>query len=229
MTVGSFRIADWAMVAGEGPLLASPVFTLGQVRIGPHPRDANYDRHIAATIGSSADWGDEWRFDPADKRLRSLIWSIPEVNANAPSHLGSARPASLRLHSLAGEVDMPATRSFTLQRLVCGLSAPLLRPTGYQIAPGLTVLVQDSAWWGWVLERPLEHFSDGPAPAELGPLVVEWFTLVSDDTLDALDAADPALEAEIRRLAARAAAVASPVAETLVSRIQALLQTFFAA
>jgi hypothetical protein len=228
MSETSFNLAAWELGVVEGAAsLGFAVFTLTDVRIGPHPREQGYDAHIASTTGSSVVWGDEWRFDPADGHLLSLIWNVPNTNTEAPDVLGPTRPATLRLRSVSGEVDMAVTRAFTPERLTCGSAEPLLRPVGYQIAPNLTVLVQDGRWWGWTLDRPLDHLLCGPAPAELGPLVVKWFQLVSDETLDALDDQDPALSAEIMLLRRRAVALKSSAADVLVMRIDAVWQYFY--
>lgn len=222
------KLAEWVLRVEAGhPLLPPPVWTLDEVRIGPAPRDPDYDAHIARTTGSSVVWGDEWRFDPDDGRLVSLIWRVPETNAASPGEMGGATPAALFLTSAAGEVDMPEVRSFTPERLVCGRRDDLVRPLGLTIAPGLTLLTQDGRWWGWALEDPMRHLPGGPAPAELAELVRGWTQLVSDDTLDALGDADPTLEKDLRALAARARTLGHPAADLLADRIEAVLGNFY--
>lgn len=208
--------------------MPSPVFELDSVRVGPSPPDSAYDSHIARTRGSLVTWGDEWRFEIETGQLVSLIWRIPEANVRFTPVLPQPHSATLSLSSMGGEIDVPAAKAFVPDMLIC--CRDFARPPtllAFRIAPDLSVLVAEGVWWGWALERPLDHLVRESAPDALGPIVSRWYELVSDETLDALMERNRELGNELKRLYACSLALAHPAAEKVAGHIYRTWKNFF--
>src|SRR5262249_52212199 len=59
-------------------LAHAPSWHVRAVNAGPLRSSAGYDAHLAATFGSTYDFGDEMRFSRADGRLSSVVLAVPE-------------------------------------------------------------------------------------------------------------------------------------------------------
>ena len=128
---------------------------------------------------------------------------------------------------MGGEIDVPVTRHFTPERLICLREGPAPFDAAYEIAPGLRILAAEGAWHGWALLRPLELLEGGPAPDALGPLLARWYALVSDATLDALSRREPVPRAGIERLRDDMRALAHPAADGVAAHADRVLENFY--
>jgi hypothetical protein len=64
-----------------GPTLTTlPEWTLDVLSVGPFRCAQGYDAHFARTMGSTCDFGDEFRFGDDTLLLETLILNVPERN-----------------------------------------------------------------------------------------------------------------------------------------------------
>lgn len=219
--------ADWTLSVRPGaPVLAAPIWTLRELRIGPTPRDEAYGRHLARTRGSTVVWGDEWRFATSGG-LVSLLWSVPEREGPMPKDFGPTETVQLHVEKLDTEQAGFPVRAFDGQQLVASVNAPLRRPRCYQIAPDLSLVVDEGRLWGWRLERPQAHLPGGPGPRGLTPLLARWCELIREARIDELEEGEAKIHTELTELRDRARALRHPSADAVADEVEAVLDNFY--
>jgi hypothetical protein len=228
-------------------LTTLPGWTLDALNVGPFRSARGYDAHLARTLGSTFDWGDEFRFGDDTLLLETLILKVPERNLDRGElAFWKESPVSPGLPRLRGRgsflFDGTTARHLAPDgsALLCYFEelAPTERRYRINVAPSLDLLCDDGRYYGWMLARPVRHLipdtMGGPSSpsrleddAGLVPLVHEYHQLVSDDTLDRLNAQDPALKAALTALRERTHPLETLSRRALRERIDALLDTFY--
>ncbi|OJH36220.1 hypothetical protein [Cystobacter ferrugineus] len=231
-----------------GPALTTlPGWTLDALNVGPFRSARGYDAHLARTLGSTFDWGDEFRFGDDTLLLETLILKVPERNLDRGELVAwmesPVAPGLLRLRERESFLfDGTTARHLALDgsALLCYFEelAPTQRRYRINVAPSLDLLCDDGRYYGWMLAWPVRHLipdtMGGPSSpsrleddARLVPLVLEYHQLVSDDTLDRLNARDPTLKAALTSLRERTSPPETLSRRALRERIDALFDTFY--
>lgn len=220
----------------EGPFPSAGVRWLGnQLCIGVAPTHPEYPQIEAATIGSSTDAVDEWRFDRDTGDMVSAYWGIPSVDAAWDDW---RHVLELPLRG-AGTLRLLDRRVFVLPQAMIGAfdahgSALICMMAGtrpaevearIEIAPDVFLFVSGGRHCGWALLKPtdkgcLRGEELLPLPAEdlsrARPVLAETlagiFELYSDDETKPVTLAAAALERRLEELGAGLARGASPVA-----------------
>jgi hypothetical protein len=195
-----------------GSLRYEPQWTFHTVNIGPWRASEGYGTHLAGTIGSSYDSGDELRFDRQDRLLRSVLVTMPDQNAEEASErewLDVERHSGLlMLCSEAGFCLNPVdTRWFdeSGKALVClaehaksGRGARLR----VSIARDFDLVFLDGRYCGWILLDPVSHLvpsqigaddTTAPASSRVVALIREYLTIVADPNIEKMNDHDEGL------------------------------------
>jgi len=199
----NLTLCDWKIRSETGEVLPeAPTFSICDIRIGPSPSQPIYEMHATNTIGSDIAWMDEWLFDATTRKLKSLIWEVPDLPLTSMVHIPETTPRTIQIQEMGGDIGGANYRHFTPERLIClekdGADIDLC----LNIAPDLDVLFAAKQWCGWRLRNPLLHLPHGPAPEELGACLALYYDLVSDDTLDDLFEREATLFEELGTLLA---------------------------
>jgi hypothetical protein len=194
------------------------------VAASPRRDSPAYDSLLAQTFGSSADWGDELRFDNSTRGLRSIILAIPEqegsptdveIWSRAPVVAGSLSPDDMESYV----IDTVDTRVLAGdgKTLLCQLDGPApSSPWRLALSPDLHLLFDHERYAGWLLSTPLAYlrpWNDGISAAapedEATPIEIiqELHQMLTREVVDALFDDDAAAMARLDRLAARASAL----------------------
>ncbi|HLL06945.1 MAG TPA: hypothetical protein VK539_40595 [Myxococcaceae bacterium] len=217
------------------------------LNVGPFRSAQGYDAHFARTMGSTCDFGDEFRFGGETLLLETLILNVPERNLDrgelAAWKKSPVFPGLLRLRARESFLfDETTARHLALNgsALVCFFEelAPTERRYRINVAPSLDLLCDDGRYYGWMLSWPVRHLvpnmlggPSSPSRLEDDPglvsLVCEYQQLVSDDTLDRLNEQDPALKAALTALRERTNSPETLSRRALRERIDELLGTFY--
>lgn len=240
----SDRVVD--VVPGQA-LTTLPGWTLDALNVGPFRSAQGYDDHFARTMGSTCDFGDEFRFSDDTLLLETLILNVPERNLDrgelAAWKESPVSPGLLRLRERESFLfDETTARYFARDgsALLCFFDEliPTERRYRINVAPSLDLLSDDGRYYGWMLSWPVRYLipgtlggSSSPARLEddlgLVPLVHEYHQLVSDDTLDRLNERDPALKAALTALRERTCPPETLSRRALRERIDELLDSFY--
>jgi hypothetical protein len=206
-----------------------------------------HDAYLARTLGSTFDWSDEFRFGDGTLLLETLILKVPERNLDreelAAWRQSPVSPGLLRLRERESFLfDGTTARHLALDgsALLCFFEelAPTERRYRIHVAPSLDLLCDDGRYYGWMLSWPMRHLipdtmggPSSPFRLEDDPglvsLVLEYHQLVSDDTLERLNAQEPALKAALLVLRERTSPPDTLSRSALRERIDALLDTFY--
>ncbi|GAB3914099.1 hypothetical protein GCM10029964_124810 [Kibdelosporangium lantanae] len=186
----------------DGPGLAeAPSLLLGNMSVacGSASDPEEHEKHFLATVGSG-NWyfsdDDEFRFDPVTGVLRSFRLHVPERNATSyvlpdlPVESGSIRLVELRAFGLESSV----LRWFSTDgQQVAGLYTVDEPDRRVRVAPDFDLLFAGGELVGWVLVR-----------TGFSALLGDYFSLVTEATIDRLEQEDPSAVAAVEALAARA-------------------------
>jgi hypothetical protein len=228
-------------------LTTLPGWTLDALNLGPFRSVRGYDTHLARTLGSTFDWSDEFRFGDETLLLETLILKVPERNLDrgevAAWKESPVSPGLLRLRERESfPFDGTTARYLALDGsvLLCYFEelAPTERRYRINVAPSFDLLCDDGRYYGWMRAWPVRHLIpdtlgglSSPSRLEddpgLMPLVLKYHQLVSDDTLDRLNAQDPTLKAALTALRERIIPPETLSRRALRERIDALLDTFY--
>jgi hypothetical protein len=228
-------------------LTTLPGWTLDVLSVGPFRSAQGYDAHLARTMGSTCDFGDEFRFGGDTLLLETLILNVPERNLDrgdlAVWKESPVSPGLLRLRERESFLfDETTARHLAHDgsALLCFFEeiVPTERRSRLNVAPSLDLLCDDDRYYGWMLSWPVRHLIPGalggpssPARLEDDPalvaLVCEYQQLVSDDTLDRLNEQDPALKTALTALRERTSPPETHSRRALRERIDELLDTFY--
>lgn len=228
-------------------LTTLPGWTLDALNVGPFRSAQGYDAHLARTLGSTFDWSDEFRFGADTLLLETLILNVPERNLDrgelAAWKESPVFPGLLRLRERESFLfDETTARHLARDgsALLCFFEelVPTERRSRINVAPSLDLLCDDGRYYGWMLAWPVRHLIPATmgglsAPSRLEddaglvPLVVEYHQLVSDDTLDRLNAQDPELKTTLTALRERISPPKTLSRRALRERIDTLLDTFY--
>jgi hypothetical protein len=199
-----------------GILAYQPKWTFRTVNAGPWRSSTMYVQHIAETVGSSFDDGDEFRFGTSDGVLRSVILIVPDRNSASDYRALEW----LRAPSVTGILELCVASSFSLnpadcrtffedgEAIVCTLD-DALRAEGERqrvsIACDLDLLFLERKYCGWILWKPVSHLvssnigdTDEMSPGEVSvvDVVREYLSIVADPNIEKMEDQDE----EVRRL-----------------------------
>ena len=228
-------------VVADRPPLSPLVWAMDHVVASPRRDSPEYDTLLAETFGSSADWGDEFLFDTAGRRLRSLILTVPEREGdsaelnlwkNAPSIAGSISPEREEAYG----IDTMDARVLSSDGriLLCPLHhGAVSSPWRLALADDLNLLFDGEGYLGWMLTNALAHFGPWATHALEAALaepdtafidaVHELHRLVLPDSLNALFESEPSITERLQRLSSLVRTLPRcPRQETLLEKIENL-------
>jgi hypothetical protein len=227
-------------------LTQTPTWDIRTLNAGPTRSAPEYDQHVAETVGSTYDWGDELRFDRRTGLLASFILTTPEDGGIDPAIARSW----LCLHRREGlpaiddrragfEVDPLDLRLLSDDGHHLVASDQHLEPAGgdavrVAIHPDVDLLFQRHRYVGWMLHHPIAHLVAAPGeppPSGDDPRITtvlrDYLTLVVQPQIDRMNAEDPGVRAELEALDARVAALDGSAASALRRRIRETLDNFY--
>ena len=217
-------------VLARAELAARPRWKPTLLSLGPYGSAREYDRHLAATVGSYFAFGDEFRFD-AERRLSSLRLTAAEENLlgdssrvgpplpeqllerwlDAPTTWGTLRlvPPTNHFHvEVAGERRHLDERRDLLLCLGSGAAGDGRRRL--RVATDVELLFAEGRYCGWVLHRPARYLDDTwaglPSPTEdpaASPLLAAYLSVVTEPLIARMEERDEPALASLMELLAR--------------------------
>jgi hypothetical protein len=223
-----------------------PTWSLQTLNAGPARSSPAYGRHLEATIGSSYDWSDEFRFDKRTGKLTSFVLKMPEAGALEPaiarSWLALPRRTGIPVldHRENGfhvdPLDLRHLAEDAAALVVAGAALPRADRDSLRLAVGrdTDLLFHHGRYSGWTLGSPIAHLVSEPGEAAPGtddprlrePLR-EYLALVVEPSIARMSDEDPDLREALRALRARVRSVDAGPARALESSIERVLDTFY--
>jgi hypothetical protein len=235
-----------AHVERDASLDDVPTWSLQTLNAGPARSSLAYGRHLEATIGSSYDWSDEFRFDKRTGKLRSFVLKVPEAGALEPaiarSWLAVPRRTGVPVldHRENGfHVDPLDLRHLTENAaalVVASATLPSADRDSLRLAIGRDsdLLFHRGRYRGWILGSPIAHLVREPGETTPGtddprlhePLR-EYLALVVEPNIARMGDEDPDLCAALRTLRSRLGAIDGTQARALEGSLERVLETFY--
>lgn len=154
--------------------------------------------------------GRRWKQAPSPPRGTSLGLSEALWDASIAAGDGPMAATSLRLRRYRNARPSRSEHS--------GAATP---------SPDLFILIGDGQYWGWLLGNPVDHLPGGPPPPGLAPLVMRYFQLVNDDTMDDLLDRSEELGDALRALEAQARGLDHASATHVADQVARILDSFY--
>ncbi|WP_437781229.1 hypothetical protein [Sorangium sp. So ce1097] len=220
--------------------------------VGPRRSSPVYDKHIAGTVGSSYDFGDEMRFGKEDGLLRGLVLTMPDRNMEdadgaIDTWLSTTRTrALLRLVSPTPfALDGADVRAMdeggrVLLSTLNGVAQHDGQRLRIAVSTDTDLLFADGRFCGWLLMNPLEHLRYGdedrrtePSAVSSGSETLEllrsYLTLVAEPNIERMEDQDEEVKTALAGLKHRAAqaSLREPKAREIAAQLDDLLDRFY--
>ncbi|MGK4007775.1 hypothetical protein WMF31_34485 [Sorangium sp. So ce1036] len=230
----------------------APEWQFRTLSVGPRRSSAAYNTHVANTVGSSYDFGDEMRFGNKDGALRGFVLTMPDKNAEHADSMLDAwlstprQQALLRLSTPAPfALDGADVRAIDKhgRALLSAFNVgtqPDTRRLRISVATDTDFLFADGRFCGWLLVNPMRHLrherasdegarSSASTGGEALALLHSYLALVADPNIELMEDQSASMKTALINLKHRAiqASACAPEAREIAAQIDELLDRFY--